>query len=115
MGVKITTITKGDGKTYPKPGDTVKLHYIGSLESTGKKFDSSYDRGHAFQTKIGTGSVIRGWEEAIPQLTLGQRAIIEIPGSDAYGEKGFPGLIPPNSTLIVSEKQRGTDLVLMFL
>lgn len=75
------------------------MHYVGTLES-GKKFDSSRDRGRPFQTKIGVGQVIRGWDEGVPQLSLGEKGLLTITGDYAYGERGFPGLIPPNATLI---------------
>lgn len=89
----------GDGVNFPKQGDLVTIHYVGTLEN-GKKFDSSRDRGKPFQTNIGVGQVIKGWDEGIPQLSLGEKAILTIPGSKAYGDRGFPGLIPPNATLI---------------
>jgi FK506-binding protein 1 len=96
-----TVLTVGDGIHYPKRGDTVTMHYVGTLES-GKKFDSSRDRGRPFQTKIGVGQVIKGWDEGVPQLSIGEKAVLTITGDYAYGERGFPGLIPPNATLIVS-------------
>ncbi|KAH3679388.1 hypothetical protein WICMUC_001008 [Wickerhamomyces mucosus] len=97
--VKIERVSPGDGVNFPKVGDQVTIHYTGTLEN-GKKFDSSRDRGSPFQTFIGVGQVIKGWDEAIPQLSIGENAIITIPGAKAYGERGFPGLIPPNATLI---------------
>lgn len=101
MGVTVKSLSPGDGKTFPKQGDTVTIHYVGTLES-GKKFDSSKDRGTPFQTPIGVGRVIRGWDEGVPQLSVGEKAILTITGDYAYGERGYPGLIPPNATLIVS-------------
>lgn len=100
MGVTVQSVSPGDGKNFPKKGDTVTMHYVGTLES-GKKFDSSRDRGRPFQTKIGVGQVIRGWDEGVPQLSVGEKAVLTITGDYAYGERGFPGLIPPNATLIV--------------
>lgn len=79
----------------------MKIHYVGTLEN-GKKFDSSRDRGKPFETIIGVGEVIRGWDEGIPKLSLGEKAILTITGDYAYGERGFPGSIPANATLIVS-------------
>jgi FK506-binding protein 1 len=79
------------------------MHYVGTLES-GKKFDSSRDRGRPFVTKIGVGQVIRGWDEGVPQLSLGEKAVLTITGDYAYGPSGIPGMIPPNATLIVSNK-----------
>ncbi|KDR68755.1 hypothetical protein GALMADRAFT_256587 [Galerina marginata CBS 339.88] len=98
MGVQVETIVPGDGVTYPKKGDKVTIHYVGTLID-GKKFDSSRDRGSPFQTEIGTGKVIRGWDEGVLQLSLGQKAILTATPDYAYGPRGFPPAIPPNSTL----------------
>ncbi|RUP47614.1 FK506-binding protein FKBP12 [Jimgerdemannia flammicorona] len=84
MGVTIETI---------KPGD-------GVLED-GTKFDSSRDNGKPFTCNIGVGQVIKGWDEGVPQLSVGQIARFTITGDYAYGPRGFPGLIPPNATLIL--------------
>lgn len=97
--LKIERIAPGDGVNFPKIGDKVTIHYTGTLEN-GKKFDSSRDRGSPFQCVIGVGQVIKGWDEGIPQLSVGEKAILTIPGHKAYGDRGFPGLIPPNATLI---------------
>ncbi|KAH3664235.1 hypothetical protein OGAPHI_004587 [Ogataea philodendri] len=97
--LKIQTIAPGDGKTYPQPGDLVTVHYTGTLEN-GKKFDSSRDRNKPFQFRIGQGMVIAGWEQGFAKLSLGEKAILTIPGPLAYGPRGFPGLIPPNATLL---------------
>ncbi|PFH48279.1 hypothetical protein AMATHDRAFT_76805 [Amanita thiersii Skay4041] len=98
MGVTVETITAGDGKHFPKKGDTVTIHYVGTLLD-GKKFDSSRDRNEPFKTKIGVGKVIRGWDEGVPQLSLGQKATLTISSDYAYGADGFGKIIPPNSTL----------------
>ncbi|KAK5781722.1 peptidylprolyl isomerase FPR1 PWA37_004621 [Arxiozyma heterogenica] len=97
--VKIDRLSPGDGVTFPKVGDLVTIHYTGTLEN-GSKFDSSLDRGSPFQCNIGVGQVIRGWDVAIPKLSVGEKARITIPGAYAYGERGFPGLIPPMATLV---------------
>ncbi|KAG2177183.1 hypothetical protein INT43_007840 [Umbelopsis isabellina] len=99
MGVTVDTISAGDGQNFPKKGDRVTIHYVGTLED-GTKFDSSRDRSDAFSCVIGVGQVIRGWDEGVPQLSLGQRAKLTATGDYAYGPRGFPGLIPPNATLI---------------
>uniref|UniRef100_A0A673KDX2 peptidylprolyl isomerase n=1 Tax=Sinocyclocheilus rhinocerous TaxID=307959 RepID=A0A673KDX2_9TELE len=67
MGVEIETITPGDGRTFPKKGQTCVVHYVGSL-TDGRKFDSSRDRDKPFKFKIGKQEVIRGWEEGIAQV-----------------------------------------------
>lgn len=96
---QIEIIQQGDNKTFPKQGGTVTIHYTGTLEN-GKKFDSSRDRGKPFQCRIGVGEVIVGWDISIPKLSVGSRAKLTIPGNEAYGARGFPGLIPPNATLL---------------
>ncbi|OSD07772.1 peptidyl-prolyl cis-trans isomerase [Trametes coccinea BRFM310] len=98
MGVTVDVITPGDGKTFPRKGDTVRIHYVGTLLD-GKKFDSSRDRGAPFETEIGVGKVIKGWDEGVPQLSLGEKAILTATPDYAYGARGFPPVIPPNSTL----------------
>ncbi|EKM76997.1 hypothetical protein AGABI1DRAFT_115445 [Agaricus bisporus var. burnettii JB137-S8] len=100
MGVEVTSITPGDGRTFPKKGDKVKMHYVGTLKS-GKKFDSSRDRNKPFETKIGVGDVIKGWDEGVPQLSLGQKAKLTISSDYGYGSRGAGGgAIPPNADLV---------------
>jgi len=99
MGVTVDSISAGDGKNYPKKGDTVKMHYVGTLLS-GKPFDSSRDRGKPFETRIGVGAVIKGWDEGVPQLSLGQKAKLTCTPDYAYGDRGFPPVIPASATLI---------------
>ncbi|EJT47298.1 macrolide-binding protein FKBP12 [Trichosporon asahii var. asahii CBS 2479] len=91
-------IKPGDGKTFPKKGDKVTIHYVGTL-TDGSKFDSSRDRGSPFQCTIGVGQVIKGWDEGVPQLSLGEKAVLTATPDYAYGARGFPPVIPPNSTL----------------
>ncbi|GAA5992387.1 hypothetical protein JCM10908_000457 [Rhodotorula pacifica] len=100
MGVTVETISPGDGQNFPKPGQTVHMHYVGTLQSNGNKFDSSRDRGQPFVTQIGVGRVIKGWDEGVPQLSLGQKAKLICTPDYAYGERGFPPVIPANSTLV---------------
>uniref|UniRef100_A0A060T856 peptidylprolyl isomerase n=1 Tax=Blastobotrys adeninivorans TaxID=409370 RepID=A0A060T856_BLAAD len=108
MGVTKKVLSEGDKVNYPKPGDQVSIHYTGTLED-GSKFDSSRDRGREFQTQIGVGQVIRGWDEGVPSMSLGERAQLTITGDYAYGARGFPGLIPPNATLIFDVELRGIN------
>ncbi|KAG6377054.1 hypothetical protein JVT61DRAFT_1103 [Boletus reticuloceps] len=98
MGVTVEFLTPGDGVHFPKKGDTVTIHYVGTL-SDGKVFDSSRDRGDPFKTQIGIGKVIKGWDDGVPQLSLGQKAMLTITPDFGYGSRGFPPVIPPNSTL----------------
>ncbi|KAK3807627.1 MAG: hypothetical protein J3Q66DRAFT_82289 [Benniella sp.] len=99
MGVHKTTLVPGDGVHFPKPGNTVVVHYIGTLEN-GRKFDSSRDRGEAFATRIGVGHVIKGWDKGIPLMSLGERAILHISYDFGYGARGMPPIIPGLSNLI---------------
>jgi len=98
MGVEIERLSEGDGKNFPKAGDTVSMHYVGTLLD-GSKFDSSLDRGKPFVTKIGVGQVIKGWDEGVPQLSLGEKAVLTCSPDYAYGARGYPPVIPANSTL----------------
>ncbi|KAI0461194.1 FK506 binding protein proline rotamase rapamycin-binding protein [Komagataella kurtzmanii] len=106
--VKIERISPGDGKSFPTTGDLVTIHYVGTLEN-GKKFDSSRDRNQPFQTYIGVGQVIQGWDQAIPKLSIGEIARLTIPGPLAYGSRGFPNIIPPNATLIFEVELLGIN------
>ncbi|XP_061777059.1 peptidyl-prolyl cis-trans isomerase FKBP1A-like [Nerophis ophidion] len=99
MGVTVETITPGDGKTFGTKGQQVSVHYVGTLTS-GKKFDSSRDRGKPFKFKLGCGDVIRGWDEGVAQMSVGQKARLTCTPDYAYGSQGFPSVIPANATLI---------------
>jgi FKBP-type peptidyl-prolyl cis-trans isomerase FkpA len=96
--VKIEKITSGKG-TAPKTGDTVTVHYTGWL-SDGTKFDSSIDRDEPFAFVLGEGQVIRGWDDGVATMCVGDKVRLTIPPELAYGEEGYPGAIPPNATLI---------------
>ncbi|XP_075245352.1 uncharacterized protein LOC142339300 [Convolutriloba macropyga] len=97
--LKVESLSPGDGKNFPKVGDMVKMHYVGTL-TDGKKFDSSRDRGKPFEFKLGVGQVIRGWDEGVPQMSLGEKARFTISPEYGYGSRGAAGVIPPNATLI---------------
>mmetsp|Transcript_44648 Transcript_44648/g.103222 ORF Transcript_44648/g.103222 Transcript_44648/m.103222 type:complete len:110 (-) Transcript_44648:103-432(-) len=99
MGVTKEVIQAGDGTNFPKKGDKVTMHYTGTLTSNGKKFDSSKDRGKPFETKIGVGQVIQGWDEGVPQMSLGEKAILKMTSDYGYGAAGAGGVIPPNADL----------------
>lgn len=94
--------------TFPKPGDTVSMHYTGTLTS-GAKFDSSRDRGKEFSTAIGVGQVIQGWDQGVPQMTLGEHAILRISAACGYGVQGSPPVIPPNSDLVFDVQLNGLN------
>merc|ERR1712216_58033 len=99
MGVDVTTTKPGDGKNYPSKGDKLTMHYRGTL-TNGKQFDASYDRGTPFQFQIGVGQVIKGWDEGVMKMSLGEAATLKCSYDFAYGEAGFPPVIPPKSDLI---------------
>ncbi|KAL7524243.1 hypothetical protein ACHAWF_000876 [Thalassiosira exigua] len=99
MGVTKDVISPGDGATYPKAGDKLTMHYHGTLASNGSKFDASRDRGRPFQFTIGIGQVIRGWDEGVIQMSLGEKAMLHITSDYGYGARGAGGDIPPNADL----------------
>ena len=95
---KKETVTPGSGPICPK-GAMVLAHYTGRLPN-GQKFDSSLDRDEPLQFKVGTGQVIKCWDEGITQMQKGEKAILTCPHDYAYGTRGIPGTIPPKATLI---------------
>ena len=97
-GLKYIITKEGKGPK-PKIGQTVSVHYAGYL-TNGQKFDSSYDRNQPIEFPIGTGRVIKGWDEGIMLLNVGAKAKLIIPPDLGYGTRGAGGVIPPNATLI---------------
>lgn len=96
-GLKYKIIEKGTGKKA-ESGATVTVHYTGTL-TDGKKFDSSKDRNQPYTFKLGSGRVIKGWDEGISLLQVGDKALLTIPAELGYGANAY-GPIPANSTLI---------------
>jgi peptidylprolyl isomerase len=89
----------GDGR-QPHAGETVAVHYTGTL-TDGTKFDSSRDRGAPISFRLGAGEVIKGWDEALAQMHVGDHAVLIIPPHLGYGARGAGGgVIPPDATLI---------------
>jgi peptidylprolyl isomerase len=97
-GLKYTDLQVGTGAT-PQRGQTVTVHYTGTLEN-GTKFDSSVDRGQPADFRIGVGMVIKGWDEGLMSMKVGGKRRLVIPSNLGYGPQGRPPDIPPNSTLI---------------
>jgi peptidylprolyl isomerase len=97
-GLKYIDLQEGEGAT-PKTGQTVTVHYTGTLED-GTKFDSSRDRNRPFSFKIGVGQVIKGWDEGVGSMKVGGRRQLIIPSELGYGKRGAGGVIPPNATLL---------------
>jgi FKBP-type peptidyl-prolyl cis-trans isomerase len=96
--LKIEDLTEGSGDSAVT-GKRVTVHYVGTL-TDGTKFDSSRDRGKGFSFKLGAGEVIRGWDEGVVGMKIGGLRRLTIPHELAYGEGGYPGVIPPRSTLV---------------
>lgn len=97
-GLKYTDVQLGTGATA-QAGKTVSVHYTGTL-TDGKKFDSSRDRNQPFTFALGTGQVIKGWDEGVAGMKVGGKRRLVIPPDLGYGARGAPPVIPPNSTLI---------------
>ncbi len=98
-GLEIEYITRNESGVQPQKGDQVKVHYTGWL-TDGKKFDSSVDRGQPFVFPLGMGRVIRGWDEGVAKMRVGEKVKLTIPPDMGYGSRGAGGVIPPNAVLI---------------
>ena len=97
-GLEYWDITVGTG-AEATAGKSVSAHYTGWLTS-GKKFDSSVDRGQPFQFKLGAGQVIKGWDEGVAGMKVGGKRQLRIPPELGYGDRGAGSVIPGNATLI---------------
>jgi len=95
--LKIEVLKEGEG-AEAKDGNLVVVHYTGTFES-GEKFDSSVDRGKPFAFNLGAGMVIKGWDQGIVGMKIGEKRKLTIPYHLAYGEFGY-GSIPPKATLL---------------
>ena len=101
-GLQYEDTVVGTGQT-PAKGQKCSMHYTGWLwqnNAKGAKFDSSVDRGEPFSFVLGVGQVIKGWDEGIATMKVGGKRTLLIPPDLAYGDRGFPGAIPPRSTLL---------------
>ena len=108
-GVEIKMMRAGESDSYPERSQSVAIHYDvyhsggtfanGKVVSGGTMWDSSRKRGKPLRFRLGMGQVIKGLDEGVSQLSVGARARIKIPPEMAYGERGFPGLVPPNTAI----------------
>ena len=110
-GLAYEIIKEGTGKT-PLAGEKVTVHYTGWLDNNGqpgKKFDSSVDRGTPFTFIIGIGQVIKGWDEGVMSMKIGEKRRLVIPAHLGYGARGAGALIPANATLIFDVELLGIN------
>ncbi|XP_058125507.1 FK506-binding protein 59 [Anopheles ziemanni] len=98
-GVQKRILQEGTGDEKPSKGCSVSLHYTGTLDADGKKFDSSRDRNEPFQFTLGQGSVIKAFDMGVASMKLGEKCILKCAPQYAYGSSGSPPNIPPNATL----------------
>lgn len=101
-GLQYEVLQEGAGE-QPNAGQHVTVHYTGWLDSNGEKgtkFDSSVDRGQPFTFIIGVGQVIKGWDEGVSSMKIGEKRRLTIPAELGYGARGAGAVIPPNATLI---------------
>jgi FK506-binding protein 2 len=96
----LNPITEENCKSKASPGSKVSVHYTGWLLKTGKEFDSSVARNKPFEFKLGAGQVIKGWDEGVQGMCIGEKRRLFIPSGLGYGDRGAGGLIPPGASLV---------------
>ncbi|KAF9140884.1 Peptidyl-prolyl cis-trans isomerase fpr2 [Mortierella sp. GBA39] len=97
----IDVISKPEGcTTLSKSGDKLSMHYTGTLHKTGSKFDSSLDRKSSFDFVLGIGQVIKGWDQGLTDMCVGEKRKLTIPARMGYGSRSMGAAIPANSALV---------------
>lgn len=96
--LQIEVLAEGSGEVVAKAGDVVSVHYTGTL-TDGTKFDSSLDRGEPIEFPLGKGYVIKGWDQGVEGMKIGEKRKLTIPPHLGYGENGV-GPIPGNAILL---------------
>ncbi len=113
-GLSARILHNGYGRAA-EAGDYVEVHYTGWLydeaaeDNRGDKFDSSVDRRQRFNFTLGANEVIKGWDQGVAGMLIGEKRELTIAPELAYGERGYPGAIPPNSTLIFEVELFGAE------
>lgn len=105
--MQVEILVNGDGAEATS-GQNVSVHYTGWL-TDGTKFDSSVDRGRPFEFPLGAGRVIRGWEEGVEGMKIGEKRRLTIPPHLGYGARGAGAVIPPNATLVFEVELLGLN------
>ncbi len=106
-GLQYVILAPGTGPEA-KAGENVTVHYTGWL-TDGTKFDSSLDRGQPFSFALGAGQVIKGWDEGVAGMKVGEKRKLVIPSNLGYGDRGAGNVIPPNATLIFEVQLLGVQ------
>ncbi|KAL6877000.1 hypothetical protein J3F83DRAFT_727772 [Trichoderma novae-zelandiae] len=106
LKIEVTHPVECDRKS--QKGDKLSMHYRGTLAKTGDKFDASYDRNQPFSFKLGAGQVIKGWDQGLLDMCIGEKRTLTIPPELGYGQRNM-GPIPAGSTLIFETELLGID------
>ncbi|EPE04668.1 peptidylprolyl isomerase [Ophiostoma piceae UAMH 11346] len=106
LGIDVTLPVECERQT--QSGDKIFVHYRGTLQSNGQKFDASYDRGAPFSFVLGRGSVIKGWDTGLLNMCIGEKRTLTVPPEFGYGQRSI-GPIPAGSTLIFETELIGID------
>ena len=106
--LEVETMVAGDGYRYAKPGMTVSVHYVGYLPD-GRVFDATHRRGAPLRFRLDRNEVIEGLDAAAAQLSAGERAKVRMGCDRAYGDRGFPYLVPPKTALVFDLEMLGGE------